>query len=76
MFAMIGIIIVGAWILCYPLADVIFHHLQWGAFHAGDEHRQIALTFDDGPAEDTPMILAALKRLNVQARYRSPQGML
>lgn len=57
------------WVLTYPVADVIFHHAQWGAFHANEDQRQVALTFDDGPAEDTVAILTELHRLNIKATF-------
>jgi peptidoglycan/xylan/chitin deacetylase (PgdA/CDA1 family) len=36
---------------------------------AGAQHREIALTFDDGPGPYTPKILAALKRHGVPATF-------
>jgi peptidoglycan/xylan/chitin deacetylase (PgdA/CDA1 family) len=36
---------------------------------AGSQHREIALTFDDGPGPYTPQILATLKRHDVPATF-------
>jgi peptidoglycan-N-acetylglucosamine deacetylase len=36
---------------------------------AGSQHREIALTFDDGPGPYTPRILAILKRLDVPGTF-------
>ncbi len=36
---------------------------------AGSQHRQLALTFDDGPGPYTPQILAVLKHKNVPATF-------
>jgi len=36
---------------------------------AGSQHREIALTFDDGPGPDTPQILAILKRERVPGTF-------
>jgi peptidoglycan/xylan/chitin deacetylase (PgdA/CDA1 family) len=36
---------------------------------AGTQHREIALTFDDGPGPYTPQILAVLQRLHVPATF-------
>lgn len=36
---------------------------------AGSQHREIALTFDDGPGPYTPQILATLERHNVPATF-------
>ncbi len=36
---------------------------------AGSQHRELALTFDDGPGPYTPRILAVLKRKNVPATF-------
>jgi peptidoglycan/xylan/chitin deacetylase (PgdA/CDA1 family) len=36
---------------------------------AGSQHREIALTFDDGPGPYTPQILAALERHDVPATF-------
>jgi peptidoglycan/xylan/chitin deacetylase (PgdA/CDA1 family) len=36
---------------------------------AGTEHREIALTFDDGPGPYTPQVLAALERLHAPATF-------
>jgi peptidoglycan/xylan/chitin deacetylase (PgdA/CDA1 family) len=45
--------------------------LSHGAFVArgGDEKREIALTFDDGPGPYTPKVLIALNRLRVKATF-------
>jgi peptidoglycan/xylan/chitin deacetylase (PgdA/CDA1 family) len=36
---------------------------------AGSQHREIALTFDDGPGPYTPAVLAVLRRLQVPATF-------
>lgn len=36
---------------------------------AGDQHREVALTFDDGPGPYTPQVLAILRREHVQATF-------
>jgi peptidoglycan/xylan/chitin deacetylase (PgdA/CDA1 family) len=36
---------------------------------AGSQHREIALTFDDGPGPYTPAILAVLERMHVPATF-------
>jgi peptidoglycan/xylan/chitin deacetylase (PgdA/CDA1 family) len=36
---------------------------------AGAQHREVALTFDDGPGPYTPQVLAILKRMNVPATF-------
>ncbi len=36
---------------------------------AGAQHRQLALTFDDGPGPYTPAVLAVLKRYHVPATF-------
>jgi peptidoglycan/xylan/chitin deacetylase (PgdA/CDA1 family) len=36
---------------------------------AGSQHREVALTFDDGPGPYTPQILAELKRAHVPATF-------
>lgn len=59
----------GLWLVTYPLADLIFHHAQLGAFHGTDQNRHIALTFDDGPDQDTRAILNELARLEVRATF-------
>lgn len=38
-------------------------------WEAGRQHREIALTFDDGPGPYTPRILSILERYNVQATF-------
>jgi peptidoglycan/xylan/chitin deacetylase (PgdA/CDA1 family) len=45
--------------------------LSYSAFVArgGDEKREIALTFDDGPGPFTPKVLIALNRLHVKATF-------
>jgi peptidoglycan/xylan/chitin deacetylase (PgdA/CDA1 family) len=45
--------------------------LSYSAFVArgGDEKREIALTFDDGPGPYTPKVLIALNRLHVKATF-------
>lgn len=57
------------WMVVYLLPDVIFHHLQWGAFQAVTDRPQVALTFDDGPGPDTAEILDELRRLSVRATF-------
>lgn len=63
----LGIII--AVVAGYLMADVLFHHLQWGALHGADRSTRVALTFDDGPAPATAAVLAELRRLNVRATF-------
>jgi peptidoglycan/xylan/chitin deacetylase (PgdA/CDA1 family) len=36
---------------------------------AGDQHREIALTFDDGPGPYTPGVLAVLRRMHTPATF-------
>jgi peptidoglycan-N-acetylglucosamine deacetylase len=36
---------------------------------AGNQHREIALTFDDGPGPYTPAVLAVLERMHVPATF-------
>ncbi len=36
---------------------------------AGNQHREVALTFDDGPGPYTPQILSVLERLHVPATF-------
>jgi peptidoglycan-N-acetylglucosamine deacetylase len=36
---------------------------------AGDQHKEIALTFDDGPGPYTPQVLSALERLHAPATF-------
>jgi peptidoglycan/xylan/chitin deacetylase (PgdA/CDA1 family) len=57
------------WIISYPLADLWLHHFQWGSFHAGEHDRVVALTFDDGPAQDTAAILSVLRAHDVRATF-------
>ncbi len=44
---------------------------NWGrGFHRGPRnHRRVALTFDDGPSESTPGVLAVLEHYGVQATF-------
>lgn len=53
----------------YPLTDLLFHHLQYGALHGSDRSPRVALTFDDGPSAETPEVLAELGRLDVRATF-------
>jgi peptidoglycan/xylan/chitin deacetylase (PgdA/CDA1 family) len=49
----------------------ITHTLSYTPFVrvAGAQHREIALTFDDGPGPYTPQVLAVLERLHVPATF-------
>jgi peptidoglycan/xylan/chitin deacetylase (PgdA/CDA1 family) len=51
--------------------DAVGKVLSYSAFVArgGDEKREIALTFDDGPGPYTPKVLIALNRLHVKATF-------
>jgi peptidoglycan/xylan/chitin deacetylase (PgdA/CDA1 family) len=53
------------------LARAVGHVLSYSPFVArgGDERREIALTFDDGPGPYTPKVLIALNRLHVKATF-------
>jgi peptidoglycan/xylan/chitin deacetylase (PgdA/CDA1 family) len=53
------------------LARAVGHVLSYSSFVArgGDERREIALTFDDGPGPYTPKVLIALNRLHVKATF-------
>jgi peptidoglycan/xylan/chitin deacetylase (PgdA/CDA1 family) len=53
------------------LARAVGHVLSTSPFVArgGDERREIALTFDDGPGPYTPKVLIALNRLHVKATF-------
>jgi peptidoglycan/xylan/chitin deacetylase (PgdA/CDA1 family) len=52
-------------------------HVFWPRFDLGEtslrrgarSQRRVALTFDDGPSEDTPAVLAALDRAGVRATF-------
>jgi peptidoglycan/xylan/chitin deacetylase (PgdA/CDA1 family) len=57
------------WVLIYLIPDLLFHHFQWGAFSGSRETSQVALTFDDGPGDDTPALLDVLKAENVRATF-------
>ncbi len=63
------VIVFGLWLLSYPLADFLLHHVQGGAFHASEASRQVALTFDDGPDASTPEMLAVLRQAGVKATF-------
>lgn len=63
------VVIVGLWVLVYLLPDVIFHHLQWGAYFGSRHDPRLGLTFDDGPGLDTPDILTVLESLGVTATF-------
>jgi peptidoglycan-N-acetylglucosamine deacetylase len=54
-----------------PLDDAVGKVRSYSAFVArgGDEKREIALTFDDGPSPYTPKVLIALNRLHVKATF-------
>ncbi|TDE87142.1 polysaccharide deacetylase family protein [Deinococcus sp. S9] len=57
----------GGAFLAVLLADVLGRAAGWGALGAGDRASgRVALTFDDGPSERTPNLLAVL------ARHRAP----
>lgn len=57
------------WVLIYLIPDLLFHHFQWGAFSGSRETSQVALTFDDGPGDDTPALLDVLRAENVRATF-------
>ncbi|AEJ41757.1 polysaccharide deacetylase [Sulfobacillus acidophilus TPY] len=61
--------VVGLGFLGWVLPDVVFHHLQWGAFFARTDVPEMALTFDDGPGPDTPGILDALAESGTHATF-------
>lgn len=63
------LVIVGLWVIVYLLPDVLFHHLQWGAFMGSRESTTVALTFDDGPGDDTDAIIETLNQLQVKATF-------
>ncbi len=62
-------LIAGIWIALYMLPDLLFHHMQCGAWHGADTGRRVALTFDDGPDSATRDILSELDRLAVKATF-------
>lgn len=57
------------WLLIYLVPDLLFHHLQWGAFAGSRVSAQVAITFDDGPGPDTPAVLDKLQQLGVKATF-------
>ncbi|WP_276134370.1 polysaccharide deacetylase family protein [Polluticoccus soli] len=71
--------IVEWWLLLLPFVAYISLlalgaiFIEWNfylrSFNKGKKEKQIALTFDDGPAEITPAILDVLKEQNVQAAF-------
>ncbi|GAA5533115.1 polysaccharide deacetylase family protein [Deinococcus aluminii] len=60
----------GAALLAALLADVLGRAAGWGALGPGDGRtRRVALTFDDGPSERTPALLAVLARQGAPATF-------
>lgn len=69
MWIALVIALAGLWLLIYLVPDLIFHHLQVGAFFGSREDDRVGLTFDDGPGPDTEAILDVLKDLGVRATF-------
>lgn len=66
---MLVVVVIGLWVVLYGLPDIIFHHLQWGAFFGARDSHRVALTFDDGPDRDTSEILDALAEQHARATF-------
>src|ERR1043166_2426184 len=49
-----------------PLPPLPLVHLLW---HGNPNLREIALTFDDGPAPDTPVFLNILRKHHIRATF-------
>lgn len=60
-----AIFVVGYWLV----PDLLGHHLQLGGFFGNTYEQQVALTFDDGPGEDTPFVLGQLEKAGVKATF-------
>ncbi len=63
------LVIVGLWLVLYLIPDLLFHHLQLGSFAGSREQARVALTFDDGPGQDTGDVLEVLQSLGVKATF-------
>lgn len=61
--------IIFLWLAVYLIPDVLFHHLQLGAFAGSRETPHVAITFDDGPGSDTGDVLDALQSLDVRSTF-------
>ena len=59
----------GAGLLAVALADLLGRAAGFGALGAGTAADRVALTFDDGPSERTPELLAVLARHEAQATF-------
>ncbi|NMP23403.1 polysaccharide deacetylase family protein [Sulfobacillus sp. DSM 109850] len=68
-FLIAALVVVACWLVFYLLPDLIFHHLQVGAFAGSRSEPRFGLTFDDGPGPDTEQIVEQLKAANVQATF-------
>lgn len=68
MWTIVGILI-AAWLLGYVIPDLLFHHLQLGAFHGSRLEARVALTFDDGPGRDTNLVLDGLAQAAVKGTF-------
>ncbi|MHB1955767.1 MAG: polysaccharide deacetylase family protein [Sulfobacillus sp.] len=68
MITIVGFV-VGLWVLAYGLPDLFWHHLQWGSFQGSRDSHKIALTFDDGPGQDTAAILDVLAAHQAKATF-------
>ncbi len=64
----LGIIAI-VWLLTYGIPDLLWHHIQWGAFQGSRDSHQIALTFDDGPGPDSSAILDVLMEHGAVATF-------
>ncbi len=62
-------ILVLLWVVLYLVPDLFWHHLQWGSVQGARDSHQIALTFDDGPGEDTGAILDVLAAHHAKATF-------
>lgn len=65
----VPLVVVGLWLVLYLIPDVLFHHLQVGAFAGSRAEARVGLTFDDGPGPDTPDVLDVLERLGVKGTF-------
>lgn len=69
---LVGWLALGAgalWVTTYLVPDLLWHHLQWGAWAGARDSRAVGLTFDDGPGPDTPAVLDRLRELGVHATF-------
>lgn len=56
--------------LCVLVADVVGRAMGWGALGKGNSSSaQVALTFDDGPSDQTPELLRVLANYGVKATF-------